>query len=422
MDDYQLKETIKRIIREFHEEGLPEVVERSVQLPNLEKITKAIVIIGPRRTGKTYLTYQMMKEKISQGKEITDFLYVNFEDERIAGIRPGQLDYLLECYQDLYPEKKPVLVLDEVQNVGEWEKFVRRLNEKKYEIYVTGSNSRLLSKEISTSLRGRCLAIELLPFSFKEYSALKGIKLEENWQYGNQRHEIKKAFDEYFTLSGFPEVALENKLELVDDYYKAVFYRDVIERYKIKNTELMRLFMQYLVNNYSQAFSVNKFNNFAKSNGYTSSTSVIHSYARILEDVYYCFFMGARLKSAKKQTSYFKKTYLSDQGFINHYVTEKDKGRMLENIVFLELYRRGAKPAYYKDGAECDFVTQDSAIQVTYALEENNKKWEIDGAIHATERFNTKHAIIITYGQEDQIKTHDTTIRVIPIWKWLLQK
>jgi len=312
-------------------------------------------------------------------------------------------------------------VLDEVQNVDGWDRFVRRLNEKRHEIFVTGSNSRLLSREIATSLRGRCITIELMPFSFREFLAAKGVSLEANWIHTSQRHEVKNRFDEFASLSGYPEVALENSLELVDDYYKTVFFQDVIERHGIKNTELMRLLMRYLFNHYGQTFTVNKFHQFAKSNGYTSSTSVVHAYTRILEDVFYCFLVPARQKSAKKETAYHKKAYLIDQGFVNHYVNEKDKGRLLENLVFLELRHRKETPKYWKNGSECDFTTATQAIQVCYALDEENQKREFDGAVQAAQRIGLKEALIITQDQEDERVIDGIRIRVQPAWKWMLE-
>lgn len=420
--EYKLKETIKQIIKEFHDQGLStskDATLRDVQIPQLEKVNKALVITGPRRCGKTFLVYQLIREAMREGKAISDFLYVNFEDERLIGMAATELGQVLEAYGELYPEKKPVFALDEVQNVNGWDRFVRRLVDAGYKVLVTGSNSKLLSQEIATSLRGRCVTVQLLPFSFKEFLTEKKVKLEENWQYGSQRFQVKNLFEAYFNLSGFPEIVRENKLSLIDDYVKTVFYRDVIERYQVNNKELMRLLMQYVASIHAQNFSINKFNNIAKSQGHTSSTSTIHEYMKILENVFYCFFATPRKKSLKKQ--YGKKVYPVDQGVVNYQALEKDSGRLLEDLVFLELTRRGKKPSYLENGFECDFITEDTAIQVTFELNENSKDREINGLIEAAKQTNASKLLIITRDQEDLIKTQGFKIRVVPAWKWLLE-
>ena len=420
MMDFELKNALKEIIGKFHSGGLPEIFERDVEIPELKKVNKVFVIMGPRRAGKTYVLYEIMKRRIEKGAKITDFLYLNFENDRISDMKPNQLGLVLESYNELYPAQKPIIFFDEIQNIDRWEKFVRRLNDEGYSIYVTGSNSKLLSKEIATSLRGRDYPIEVMPFSFKEFLRVKGLQLGKNWEFDGTKPKVKKLFEEFMNLSGFPEIVIENKLEFIDQYFKTMMYQDIIERFGVKNTDLLRLLMKNMTRQYAQEYSLNKFNNYAKSMGYKSSTSIIQKYSKILEDIYFCFLVNAKQKSFKKESGYLKKAFICDQGFVNYYNTEKDPGRLLENIVFLELLRRGNKEInYYKNGFECDFITKDTCIQVCHTLTEENKKREITGIVEAGKKFGRTKSTIITYDQETEI---EPKIKVVPIWKWLLEQ
>lgn len=419
MQDFEIKTTLKELIARFHSSGISNFYKRDIETPNLARVNKVFVIVGPRRAGKTYFLYQEMERLIKTGKKIQDFIYLNFENEKLSEIKSSQLGLIIDAYQELYDEKKPVVFLDEIQNVTGWEKFVRRINEEGYQVYVTGSNSKLLSREIATSLRGRDYQIQVLPLSFKEFINFRGIELNKNWEFDESKNKVKRLFGEYFRLSGFPEIVLENKIDFIDEYFKTMLYRDIIERYKVKNTDLLRLQMKYITRQYAQEYSINKFNNFAKSNGYSSSTSVVQKYSRMLEEINFCFFISVKQKSFKKESSYLKKTYVADQGFINYYNSEKDNGRILENIIFLELMRREKNEInYYKNGFECDFITKDACIQVCYQITEENKKREITGLKEAQQKFKKKKELIITYDQEIETEGKITT----PAWKWLLEE
>lgn len=421
MKNSELKRILKETIKEFHEKGLPKLIQRNIVCPEFKKINKIITIVGPRRAGKTYFLYQIMGGLLEKGKRLENILYINFENERISSIKQAQLYLIVETYKELYPEFTPLIFLDEIQNIKGWDKFVRRLQDEGYQIYVTGSNAKLLSKEISTALRGRSISVEVFPMSFKEFISFKEIKLDKNWEYGKIRFHVKKYFEKYLKLSGFPEIVIENQIEIIDEYFKTIFYRDILDRFKVKNTDLMRLLMKYIIRNHSQEFSIYKFNNFAKSNKYKSSTSVVQKYSKILEEVFFAFFVDAKYKSIKKQTAKSRKEYVIDQAFWNYYNIEQDKGRILENLIFIELKRRGKKIFYYGDGFECDFITEDEIIQVTYSLDENSKKRELRGLTEGLKRTKGKRGIILTYDQEDEIRINRRKITVMPVWKWLLK-
>ena len=415
MDDFGFKSIFKDLLVNFHSHPLPSVIERDIVFEDFSKVNKVFVIIGPRRAGKTFVLFQLMQGFLKKGFDLTDFVYLNFENEKFSGLKSTQLGLIIDAYGELY-DKKPILFLDEIQNVSGWDKFVRRLNDEGYKVFISGSNSKLLSKEIATSLRGRDYPISVLGFSFKEFLRVKGVVLEKNWEFSPIKLKVKKLFMEYMHLSSFPEVVLENKLEFVDQYFKTMLFLDLVERYKITNTDLMRLLMVYLSRQNGGDYSINKFNNYAKSNSYKSSTSVIQRYSKLVEDIYFCFFLNAKQKSLKKESNYLKKSYLFDHGFSNYYSTEKNEVRLLESIVAVELVRRKENPInFYVNGFECDFITKNYSIQVCHTLNEDNEKREVNGLVEATKKFNNS-PLLITLDQEVEIGG----VKSIPIWKWLL--
>ncbi|MFA5247472.1 MAG: ATP-binding protein, partial [Candidatus Micrarchaeia archaeon] len=307
-----------------------------------------------------------------------------------------------------------------VQAVTGWELFARRLCDSGYKVFVTGSNSLMLGREIATQLRGRNAVVEVLPLSFSEFLLFRGVAIGDKWEYDKQKNAIRKLFDEYFRLSGFPEVVLEGDLGILDEYFKTMFYRDVVERYRIRNSGLVRFLMNYLSRNYSCEFSIYKFNNVAKSNGYVSSTSVVQKYAEILSNTYFCMYATPLQKSPAKEAAYGRKAYLIDHGLANYFNVDKDPGRLMENLVCIELARRKKSLHYLRQKGECDFVTDDECIQVTYALTDDNKAREVDGLVEAAKRLKPKKRTILTYDQESEITSEGLKIRVVPLWKWLL--
>ncbi len=404
-----LKGVLKEIILEFQERGIPEYIPRDIKVPAFKRINKAISIVGPRRAGKTYLMYQIMEERVV---DIERVLYVNLEDDRLFDMKGKDMRQILDSYKELYPEKTPVVFLDEVQVVPGWEKFVRRLVDSGIEVYISGSSSKLISRELATTLRGRATTVSVYPLSFREFLQFKGIKLDKNWEHSSQRLKVKRLFDQFMKTSGFPEIVLESDLSLIDDYFKTIFLRDVVERYKIKNLDLMELLMKYLVKNYAKEFSINRFHNFAKSLGYKSSTSVVRSYLGMLQESYFAYLVPVWRKG-KKEFIYSKKSYVVDHGFINYLLPEIDPGRLLENIIFEELMKKGETVRYYKNERECDFITKNLAIQVTYRLDEGNEQREVNGLLLA-EKHTKKKGVIVTYDQEMR------TPKTVPAYKFLL--
>lgn len=429
------KEIFKLLIKEFQESELPKIKARDLKLP--EKTNKIIAVFGPRRVGKTYYFYQLiqaLRSKISKER----IIYINFEDDRLFPLELKDLDNLIEAYFELYPENKNKLVycfFDEIQNIKNWELFVRRIYDKeKVKIFITGSSSKLLSQEIATSLRGRTLSYQLFPLSFQEFLRFKGIKLEKNFFYSSQRFYIKKMFEEYLIFGGFPEVVLEAKnlkRSVLKNYYDLTIYRDLVERFSIRNISFLKSLMKYCLTNISNLFSVNTYYRSIEKH-LRPSRETLFEYLSFLEEIGLLFLIPIYSPSLKVQQVNPKKIYVIDNGIRNtvSFNFSQDYGRLLENLVFVELKRQNKEVYYHKGNYECDFIVKgylkiEQAIQVTDKLNKENETRELNGLIEAIQKYKLKQGLILTRDQESEIiKTVDRKkikIEILPIWKWLLK-
>ena len=432
-----LKDALKIVIKEFHETKLPDLIPRHLKIDHAiipSAVKKIITIVGARRAGKTTFLFQLMKELIAAGNRITDFIYINFEDERLLPLSAGDLHLILDAYFELYDEsKQPTIFLDEVQNIDGWDKFARRLNDRGYSIFITGSNSRMLGREIATTLRGRTLTYEIFPFSFLEFLNAQNVKFGKNTLFGKKRHHIRQLFDRYFFSGGYPEITLvENKstqTKICQDYFNTVFYRDLIERFKIKNSELMRLWLTTLMANTSSLISLSKVENDYKSRGMRLSKASLSTYAGYVEDIYFGFFVPLFAESERKRQMNPKKFYLIDQGLHNLLTPRflENKGRLLENLVFLELRRKGKQVFYFKSkrGYEIDFLIGEQGkkilIQVCHDLTHidtfNREKRAILGGM---KEFGLKRGLILTFDDKRVEESGGHVIDIMPVWEWLL--
>ncbi len=434
-----LRDKLKIVIKEFHETPLPPLFERYLQLDDEvfeTQVAKVITITGPRRAGKTFYMYQIMKNIIKRGVDIKDIIYINFEDDRILPLSAMELQLILDSYFELYPEKdSPYLFLDEIQNIDGWEKFVRRLSDNKYKVFVTGSNSKLLGREIATALRGRTITYDLFPFSFVEFLSAKGITIDNSLIYGKKRYKVRQLFEDYMFSGGYPEIVLlENPAirgRILQDYYNAIFYRDLVERYRIKNTELLRQWMNMLMANISSLISYRKFENDFKSRGIRISGSTLIQFAGYLTDIYFGFMVEMHADSIRKRQVNPKKFYLIDQGLHNFLTLgySENRGRILENMVFLELRRKNHDIFYYKThgGSEIDFLAGKNHdrqfIQVCYQMSQvvtadREKKALLDGM----KELNLETGLILTLDEKQEIKGQDNLLQIKPVWEWMVEK
>jgi len=433
----EMKDRFKIIIKEFHEKELPALIQRldvmDFSMLN-SRLKKIVTIVGPRRAGKTYFLYQVMKEILQAGAGITDILYVNFEDERITPLRAENLQDMLDAYFELYDKKaNPFVFLDEVQNVPGWDRFARRLSDAGFRVFITGSNSRMLGREIATSLRGRTITYEVFPFSFREFVGLRGVTLRKDTAYGKTRHRFGPLYEEYFFSGGYPEIVLTEgdsiKGRILQDYFNTIFYKDLVDRYAIKNTELLRQWLNLLIMNLSSLVSFSKVENDFKSRGMKLSRSTLSYFSRYVEDAFFGFFLEMYSESVRKRQVNPKKFYLVDVG-LHNFLTFKfseNKGRILENLVFLELRRSAPSVFYYRtaSGEEVDFLVKSRKdvrlIQVCYDLHNldvftREKKALLSGM----RELGLKRGTIITENEKRTQTEGGQTLEIVPAWEWLL--
>ncbi len=432
-----LKEKLKIIIREFHARPLPKLIPRSrtVDLSLLDSpINKVIAVVGPRRAGKTYYLFQIMSELLEKGGDIQEIVYVNLEDERILPMASDDLGEIPDAWRELYGgEKRPLIFLDEIQNVPGWERFVRRMNDAGNRVFVTGSNSRMLASEIATSLRGRTLTHEIFPFSFPEYLRAKGVEVTPTAVYDDVRHSIRSLYEEYFHDGGYPEIAFiegeRTKGAVLRDYFNVVFYRDLLERYQIQNSDLLRLWMKTLMANISALVSFNKAENDFRSRGVKVSKATLSAYASYVEDIYFGFFVEMYSESVRKRQANPRKFYLIDQG-LHNYLTLKfgeNQGRLLENVVYIALRREQIQVYYYKtlSGQEVDFLQVDGKnrrlIQVCHEMERlQTLQREKKALLSAMEELGLEEGLILNLDVKKDEETPQGIIRYRPVWEWLL--
>lgn len=426
------KDIIKRVITDFHERGIPSIKPRLLEIPLDSK--KIIILTGVRRSGKTYHLYNIIKRLIGGNTKINYCLYFNFEDERIDR-KTFEFNNIIECYQELYPEinlSKCYFLFDEIQNIDGWERFVRRVYEQiSKNVFVAGSNSRLLSREISTSLRGRSISFEIFPLNFKEYLYFKNIEINLNST--KSVSMIINSFDSFLYEGGFPEILSirdEIKNSVLQEYFNVMIFRDLIERYEIKQTAILKYFCKRVIGNSSKEFSSNKIYNEIKSQGYKISKDTIYEFQDYVESIYLALFLPKYSPSIVKQEFSKKKVYSIDNGLaasVNTFFI-RDRGATLENLIFLELIKKAKDVYYYSSNYECDFlVIEDGkvseAIQVCYDIsDQNTKDREERGLLSACREFKLKKGLIITNKEEQKYKIDEIYIEVISAYKYLLSK
>jgi len=410
------------------------VIEREIRL----KPTKdfSIAIIGPRRAGKTFACYYLIKKL---NLEDSKYLFVNFEDDEIKRRNREEIVKCIQTHVEIYGEEPEFIFFDEVQNLADWQSFVYSLIEKKrYFIFLTGSSSKLLSREIATQLRGRSLNCVVFPFSFKEFLLSRAIQIKKIYS-SIEEAKIKKFLDEYLRNGGFPQVVL-NEIDgktFAREYMDVVLYRDLVERFEIENVDAARYLLYSLVENFSKEFSVNKIYQGMKKKGMEVSNKVLYSYLSYIQEVFFSFLVKKFHYSYRKSELTIPKVYVNDLGIASNfseYRFSENIGRLMENLVFLELKKLELENLiegifYWKDYQqhEVDFVVKEGLeikqlIQVTYANGKDEiEKREIRALLKASDLLNCKNLFIITWDYEDEIKINDKTIKCLPLWKWLLK-
>lgn len=415
------KTVLKKIILDFNPEEI-DLVERDYQVPF--EAQQVISIIGPRRSGKTYFLYQIIKTLIKKGVNKKKIIYINFEDERLLPFLKDDFQAIEEAYFELYPEEKKPLwfFLDEVQNISFWEKYVRRLQEKGYFVFITGSSSKLLSYEIATTLRGRSLSFFIHPFSFFEFLRYKGVKLSKNFQYSKERFLIKKLYEEYFFYGGLPQIfdlKEDLKLKYLQEYMNLVIYKDIVERYRIENISFLKDFTKTLIKETSNLFSITSYYKSLKNQGFNIGKDTLFNYLSYLEENNLIFTVPIYSFSKKAQLVNPKKVYIFDQGLYTALSFNQEKGKILETMVFLDFKRQGYDIFYYRDKYEIDLILKKNKrilpVQVSYDLKDL-KIWqrEVSSIKDFLRKFKLKEGIIITNDEFGEVKEGKIKIKIKP--------
>jgi uncharacterized protein len=432
-----VNDTIKTILYSWMDRKIPDIAPRSETLEEYIKFTprKILVITGFRRCGKTYIALGSIK-RLLDAKNKKKIIYVNFEDERIPR-ETKFLSDLIPSIKETFAEEPDFLFLDEIQDMPEWSRWLRRIYDNyDMQIIVTGSSSKVSSREIPTELRGRCLEIKVYPLSFKEYLSFKGIQIDtKSVQYSeNERAKIVRALDDYLYYGGMPEVVLapeEKKIELLQQYYQTVVSKDIAERHKIRNDEALKALLRLLVN--STQYTISKTYNTMKSMGYAVGKTSLGNYIGYIESSYFLISIPVLSPKIKEQMQCPRKAYLIDNGFISALSTRfsKNVGRLYENAVALELLRRSDNNTsiyYWKDrfGKEVDFVvkagdTVRELVQVCYDIEHpDTKAREANALLRASEELKCDDMMVVTGGYEGEEQVKGKIIKFVPLWKYLL--
>ncbi len=415
-------ELIKQILVEQREIILSKDigVEREVLVDVVKKKNLPFVhiITGIRRCGKSTLFRQIIKTLFND----TDFFYINFEDERLFNFNAQDFNFILESSIELFGEKKNIFI-DEIQNVKNFETFIRRLSDSGYKFYLTGSNANLLSKEIGSKLTGRHIDTYLTPFTFKEYLKFHKYSFKpENLYKTTERSLIKKHFQNYLFKGGMPEFLQYESVEILSGTYEDIVIKDIAVRYKIDNYVRLKELYQFVITNFGKRFSYNSLRKVID----LGSVNTVINYLHYFEDS----FLGKKTNkfdySLKKQIANDKKMYIIDNGFISIISTSltKDKGWLLENLIY-NVLNQFYDIFYYSNKNECDFVCSkdkniSQLVQVTFELNNINEEREISGLAEAMRVFGLNKGFILTFDTEEEINIPQGIISVIPVWKYLL--
>ena len=425
-------EDFKYALTILHSHSLEGFIKRDIKIDlNSNKI---IAIVGARRTGKTYVMFQCIKTLKENGVKIDNILYINFENERLIGLNAKDLDLLLVAHKELFsPDGKIYIFLDEIQVVENWDKWVRKIYDTgKYYIILTGSSSELLSSEIATSLAGRNLTYTVFPFSFSEYISAKGLKVNRLQKYSTDRGTILKATNDFLEYGSFPEIAVlgdnTRKLEILSSYFDAIFFKDIVRRYRIREINELRIFLRILCSNYALYFSSVRVLNTFKSMGWNINRVTIFNFLEYSSNVFLIQKLEQYEKSTTKRLPFHRKVYVIDTG-ISRLFSDINKGRALENAVYLELLRKRNKDISYlklKSGKEIDFVVGERTkeiIQVCYDVSDpDTRSREVSALLEGAKYFGLKAAKIITYVFEDEEIIEGIKIQYIPFWIWALNE
>ena len=412
------KEIISEVMDDQREDLLDvELVPRNIEFEEHGNY----VFVGLRRAGKSYLLYQRMQQLMASGLTWKDMVYVNFEDERLREMTADDLNTILEIHYSRH-EEKPVMFLDEIQVVEGWEKFVRRLADAHYRVYVTGSNSRMLSEEIYSTLGGRFLLQEVYPYSFDEFLRANKIVVGKGTR---RRGEVVRAFGSYLAYGGLPEVCLfKQKRGWLQGLYQKVFLNDMVARNKIRNSDTASLMLKKMAESVMQPLSFTRIAGIVSATGNKVETRSVIDYVGFAQGSWLILpVKNYAAKLAQKESN--KKYYFIDNGLLNLFLIDGEAS-LLENMVAVELHRRYGRDAvyFYHHGVEMDFYVPDEglAIQVSVTLSElGTSERELEPFKRFADFLHPKRMLVITMDEEAMLTAGGYEVVVMPCWKWMLE-
>ncbi|MCQ2975310.1 MAG: ATP-binding protein [Bacteroidales bacterium] len=411
------------------------IVDKREEVENVDVIERQFefedngnyVFVGVRHVGKSFMMYQRIKQLLKRGYKWDRILLVSFEDERLAEFSTEDLNTILEVHYEKYgTDNKPFIFLDEIQNVNHWDKFVRRLVDGGYKVCVTGSNAKMLSQDVATTLGGRFFIVDVYPFTFQEFLVANKLKLTDDWQFSTiEKSKVQKLFNEYFKFGGLPEVVnYKAKRSFVLSLYQKIYLSDICLRNQIRNFKALDILIKKLAECVKQPLSAYRLLNILKSTNNKVAISTLTDYIQNVIDSWLVVPVSNGISNlTERETN--RKYYFIDNGLLNLFLYDSDSS-LLENLVAITLFRKyGCQNVYYaKFDSEIDFILFDEkiAIQVSYSIQdEQTKKREIKALLDFKNHHKDFDLQIITFDEKLSIKENDIEIKVIPIIEWLLE-
>jgi len=415
------QETLKKVIIEYQQ--FLETVELQERDYAFEPKGK-YVMVGVRHAGKSYLLYQRARQLMAAGHSVEELCYLNFDDERLVGMKTEELDGILVAYRALF-DRTPILFFDEIQNVFGWEHFARRLANEKYQVFITGSNARMLSREIATTLGERYLAMEVMPYSFAEYLRANDVGLGKNWKYGREVGAIDRLCEAYLRYGGFPEVLdYANKRAWLNGLYGRIFFSDMVVRNGVKNEEGLRLSVRKLAECVGQPAAYNRIANLVKAAGASTTTASVRDYVRFMRESCLVFSISnSAAKFAERES--VKKHYFVDNGLLNIFLTNPDSA-LLENVCAVALHRvYGDGLRFYRHNVEVDFYVPEVglAVQVCWSMvDADTRARELGALAKLNARCPLKRMVVVTREESERVRSSvGPDVEILPLARWLLE-
>lgn len=414
------KDLIKLLISEYQTYvSQVELIPRNVELVD----GLNYVFVGLRHAGKSYLMFQRIAQLIKQGHKKEEILYFNFEDDRIDSLDVKDLDLIKTCYEEMY-DSRPIFFLDEIQLVDRWEKFARRLADQKYQVYITGSNAKMLSSEIATTLGGRYMIHEVYPYSFQEYLNANGIDIDEKNAIFTFGKQIVKLANTYFQHGGLPEtVGMKEPRSWMSNLFSKIFFGDLVARYRIRNDYALRVMIRKMAESVKQPLSYNRIASIVSSTGKKLSTDAAIDYVEYMTETWLILpYENLYGKLQDKESN--RKYYFTDNGLLHLFLVDANTS-LLENIVAMTLRRKYGDGSYFwnSKNAEVDFVVpeEELAVQVSYSMADADTfKRETDALIKLDSVLSISKMIVVTMEEESSVEKEGYHIELVPLWKWLL--